>query len=218
MNSLAALLPAGSAVLVLGAHCDDVEIGAGGMLATLSHARPDLRIVWRVFSAEAGRAEETAAAARRLLPGATVDLEVAGFHGSHFPADWTGIKAALEALKPLRPALVLTHCRGDLHQDHRVIHELTWNTFRDHLILEYEIPKFDGDLGQPNAFFPLSREQLDRKVALLMDCFPSQRGRGWFTPETFIALARIRGIECAAPEGYAEAFYLRKARLQFGAA
>ena len=111
------------------------------------------------------------------------------------------------------PDLVLTHCRHDLHQDHRITNELTWNTFRNHAILEYEIPKFDGDLGVPNVFFPLTREQMKRKCDVLLDCFPSQRSRQWFTRDTFEALARLRGIECNAPEGYAEAFYGRKISL-----
>ncbi len=212
------LLPSDAKVLLLGAHCDDIEIGAGGLLDQLARARPQARFHWVSFSADGEREAETRTAARRLLAGVDLQCHVDRFRGSYFPTELAALKDRFEALKSLQPDLVLTHCRGDLHQDHRVIHGLTWNTFRDHLILEYEIPKFDGDLGQPNAFFPLSREQLDRKVAVLMDCFPSQRGRGWFTPETFIGLARIRGIECAAPEGYAEAFYLRKARLQFGGA
>ncbi len=116
-----------------------------------------------------------------------------------------------EALKArVTPDLVLTHYRDDLHQDHRVTNELTWNTFRDQMILEYEIPKFDGDLGTPNVFVPLTRTELDEKNRILLDCFPSQRDRPWFTRETFAAIARLRGIECNAPEGYAEAFYARK--------
>jgi LmbE family N-acetylglucosaminyl deacetylase len=139
------------------------------------------------------------------------------FRGSYFPQEYAALKDYFEEIKKTcQPDLILTHYRGDLHQDHRVVNELTWNTFRDHSILEYEIPKFDGDLGHPNAFVPLSRQQLQRKCDVLMDCFPSQAGRAWFTRDTFEAIARLRGIESNAPEGYAEAFYVRKARLAFG--
>ncbi|MCS6944486.1 MAG: PIG-L deacetylase family protein [Sutterellaceae bacterium] len=200
-------------ILLLGAHSDDIEIGCGGSLLRMAAAWPQARFHWITLSADAQRAAETRAAASRLLAGRMVDITVKDFRGSYFPYEGAAIKDYFEMLKPLAPDLIFTHCRHDLHQDHRVVHELTWNTFRDHLILEYEIPKFDGDLGTPNVFVTLSREQLRQKIEILLDCFPSQRSRQWFTRETFEALARLRGIECNAPEGFAEAFFARKLRL-----
>ena len=202
-------------ILLLGAHCDDIEVGCGGTVLTLAEKCSVARFVWITFSSDAERAAETRAAATLLLAGVRNTLvRVENFRGSYFPHDYAAIKDYFEELKQsVRPDLILTHFRGDLHQDHRVVNELTWNTFRDHLILEYEIPKYDGDLGVPNAFVPLSRAQLQRKCEVLMQCFPSQSERAWFTSETFEAIARLRGIECNAPEGYAEAFYGRKFRI-----
>lgn len=202
-------------VLLLGAHCDDVEIGCGATVARLAAHWPDARFVWVVFSSDPERERETRHAASRLFEGhRPPDLRVHRFTASHFPYEGARIKACFESLKEeLRPDLILTHCRGDLHQDHRVVHELTWNTFRNHLIAEYEIPKFDGDLGTPGVFVPLDADEIARKVSMLMDCFPSQHHRTWFTPSTFEGIARLRGIECAAPGGYAEAFHVRKMRL-----
>jgi LmbE family N-acetylglucosaminyl deacetylase len=138
------------------------------------------------------------------------------FRESYFPYVGAELKDYFETLKPIRPDLVLTHHRHDLHQDHRLISELTWNTFRDQLILEYEIPKYDGDLGTPNVFVPLERDVCERKVAYLMQAFETQRGRHWFTEETFRSLLRLRGVECRAPSGYAEAFHGRKLALSLG--
>jgi len=126
------------------------------------------------------------------------------------PFAGTEVKAVFEEMKPISPDLIFTHNRNDAHQDHRLIAELTWNTFRDHLILEYEIPKYDGDLGQPSVFLPLDSEVSERKVRYIMDTFESQRSKRWFQPETFRGLMRLRGMECNAPSGYAEAFYSRK--------
>jgi LmbE family N-acetylglucosaminyl deacetylase len=175
---------------------------------------PTARFVWVTLSSDAQRSAETHAAAARLLEGA-VDavVRVEEFKGSYFPHCGPALKDYFETLKAFNPDLILTHCRHDLHQDHRVVNELTWNTFRDHAILEYEIPKFDGDLGAPNVFFALSRAEMKRKCDVLIECFPSQRQRQWFTRDTFEAIARLRGIECNAPEGYAEAFYSRKLRV-----
>ena len=198
-------------VLVLGAHCDDIEIGCGATLARLSSSRPSLRVLWVTFSADVEREAETRNAAKRILQ-ATQDntIRVERFRESYFPECFGALKDCFETLKAFKPSLVFTHARNDLHQDHRVINELTWNAFRDHRILEYEIPKFDGDLGVPNVYVPLTRSELDAKCAMLSDSFPSQHLRRWFTRETFEALARLRGIECNAPAGYAEAFYGRK--------
>ena len=177
---------------------------------------PDTRFVWVTFSSDGERALETRTASARLLAGArNVTTLVESFRGSYFPYDGTAVKDYFETLKDYQPDLILTHYRLDLHQDHRVINELTWNTFRNHLILEYEIPKFDGDLGVPNVFVALTREQLNRKIDILLECFPSQHKRNWFTRDTFEAIARLRGIECNASSGFAEAFYGRKSRLSF---
>lgn len=201
-------------VLLLGAHCDDIEIGCGGTLLGMAAAWALTRFVWVTFSADAERAAETRAAAMRLLAGREVALRIETFRGSYFPYDGAAIKDYFESLKSIAPDLILTHYRNDLHQDHRVINELTWNTFRNHLVLEYEIPKFDGDLGTPNLYVPLTRRQLERKTQILLDCFPSQRTRAsWFTRATFEAMARLRGVECNAPDGFAEAFYCRKLSL-----
>jgi LmbE family N-acetylglucosaminyl deacetylase len=198
-------------ILLLGAHCDDVEIGCGGLVARLGREYPEARFVWVTLSADAVRGAETRAAAARLLPGAgRCELRLESFRASHFPYQGSALKDFFETLKVHQPSLVLTHCRGDLHQDHRLVNELSWNCFRDHAILEYEIPKYDGDLGSPNVYLPLTRDELRAKCDVLMDCFASQRARQWFTRDTFEALARLRGIECNAPEGYAEAFHGRK--------
>lgn len=203
-------------VMLLGAHCDDIEIGCGGTVALLARRLPHARFVWVTLSADDERERETRVAAQHLLEGVDeTEILVERFPGSYFPHCGRELKDYVEALKRFEPDLVLTHCRHDLHQDHRITNELAWNTFRRHAILEYEIPKFDGDLGAPNAFVPLTSTAMDQKCELLMRCFPSQHSRTWFTPETFRGLARIRGIECNAPGGYAEAFYARKMRLEF---
>ena len=198
-------------ILLLGAHCDDIEIGCGGTVMRLARQFASARFTWVTLSSDAQRAAETRAAAARLLEG-TRDavVRVEQFRGSYFPHDGAAIKDYFEGLKQFAPDLILTHCRHDLHQDHRITNELTWNTFRDHLILEYEIPKFDGDLGTPNVFVPLTRADMQRKCDILRECFPSQASRAWFTRDTFEAIARLRGVECNAPQGYAEAFYGRK--------
>jgi len=200
--------------LLLGAHSDDIEIGCGGTLQQLAARHPGARFVWVTLSADDAREAETRAAASRLLAGvADAQVIVERFRGSYFPQAYESLKDRFESLKTMQPDVVLTHARHDLHQDHRIVNELTWNTFRDHAVLEYEIPKFDGDIGQPNSYVPLTQAQLEHKCRVLMDCFASQRTRSWFTPETFRALARLRGIECNAPEGFAEAFFIRKLSL-----
>jgi LmbE family N-acetylglucosaminyl deacetylase len=202
-------------ILCIGAHCDDIEIGCGGTLVRWAREYPNARVIWAIFAGEAGRMEESRHAAARLLSGLPgLELRFFAFRGSYFPAEAAAIKDAFESLKgTVSPDVVLTHFLHDRHQDHAVLSELTWNTFRSHLILEYEIPKYEGDLGHPNLFVPLSREDLARKVDVLMECFPSQRARAWFTEDTFRGLARLRGIECAAASGFAEAFHARKACL-----
>jgi LmbE family N-acetylglucosaminyl deacetylase len=199
-------------LLCLGAHADDIEIGCGGTVLRLAAEVPDLAVRWVVFSGNERRAEEARHSAAAFLGGvAERRIEVMSFRDGYFPYVGAEIKDCFEVLKrEYRPSLVLTHWAGDAHQDHRLIAELTHNTFRDHLVLSYEIPKYDGDVGRPNFYVPLTRAQAARKVETLRRFFPSQAGRGWFTDETFLALARLRGIECNAPEGLAEAFHAKK--------
>jgi len=202
-------------LLCLGAHCDDIEIGCGGTVLRLGEHYPDLRVHWVVLSSSATRAAEARRSAERFLqPLRHREVVIKEFRNSYFPFVGAEIKEFFEELKvQVAPDLVLTHTRNDLHQDHRLTCELTWNTFRDHLILEYEIPKYDGDLGAPNAFVPLDPQHYNGKVEHLLECYPSQRDKHWFTRETFLALMRLRGMESNAPSGYAEAFYCRKAVL-----
>jgi len=199
-------------LLCIGAHCDDIEIGCGGTVLHLLEMNPALHVQWVVFSSDEQRAAEARAGADAVLAGsAGARVEIESFRGRYFPYVAAEIKERFDRLgSEARPDLVLTHYRQDLHQDHRLLCELTYNTFRDHLVLEYEIPKWDGDLGQPNVFVHLDRSHCDRKVAILLDAFPSQQGKHWFSEETFRAVMRIRGIESKSPSGYAEAFYCRK--------
>ena len=197
-------------ILCIGAHCDDIEIGCGGALLHWAAQYPRARFVWAIFASEDGRDAESRAAAQRLLGAARVEVRFFGFRASYFPAQLAEIKDAFETLKAIRPTLLLTHRLEDRHQDHRLLAELTWNTFRSHAVLEYEIPKYEGDLGHPNVFVPLETSVLDRKVDALLECFPSQHKRRWFTEDTFRAMARLRGIECDSPTGFAEAFHARK--------
>ena len=164
------------------------------------------------FSSDRVRAEEARAAARIVLADAgETEVSVEDFRGRFFPFIGAEIKEYFDGLgRDVRPDLVFTHFRDDLHQDHRLISDLTYNTFRDHAILEYEIPKWDGDLGRPNAYVNLDQAQCDAKIQTIMSCFPSQHDKHWFTEETFRGLARLRGIESKSPGGYAEAFYARK--------
>ena len=199
-------------LLCLGAHADDIEIGCGGTVLRLTAEMPDLIVRWIVFSGVGLREAEARNSAAAFLENvAEKQIEVLGFRDGYFPFQGADIKDCFEAVKGnFDPSLVLTHWQGDAHQDHRLVAELTHNTFRDHLVLEYEIPKYDGDLGNPTFFVPLTRVQLRRKVETISRHFPSQRGRSWFSDETFLAMARLRGVGCNAPEGVAEAFYARK--------
>jgi LmbE family N-acetylglucosaminyl deacetylase len=203
-------------VLCLGAHSDDIEIGCGGLILSLSKGRRPVDVTWVVFSAPAQREREARRGAATFLKGASrTRIVINQFRDGHFPYEGAAVKAVFETLKrETTPDLVLTHYRDDRHQDHRVLSDLAWNTFRDHWVLEYEIPKFDGDLGQPNCFVPLDRATAVRKAKYLEKVFGTQRDKHWFTSETFMGLMRLRGMECHAPSGYAEAFYSRKTVVQ----
>jgi LmbE family N-acetylglucosaminyl deacetylase len=216
--SLASPPGAGLRVLCLGAHSDDIEIGCGGTLLSLMKARPDVEIMWVVFSASGTREQEATASASVFLDGAAKsEVQVHGFRDGFLPFHWGDVKELFEGIKSrFSPDIVFTHRGEDRHQDHRLLSELAWNTFRSHLVLEYEIPKYDADLGQPNLFVALDEENRARKVHLLMEHFGTQRSKSWFSPETFNGLMRIRGIECASPTGYAEGFHARKLMFQIG--
>lgn len=198
-------------VLCLGAHADDIEIGCGGTMLRLLSERARVTVHWVVFTSNEVREREARRSAQRFLARAHAStVRVERFRDGFLPYDGAEVKEVFEALKSVAPDLIFTHRGDDAHQDHRLVAELTWNTFRDHSILEYEIPKYDADLRQPNVFVPLASAIRRRKVRAVLDGFPSQRRKRWFTAETFDAVMRLRGIECAAREGYAEAFHARK--------
>ncbi len=201
-------------VLALGAHSDDIEIGAGGAILSWIASGAEVSVDWCALSAPGERADEARASAMEFLAGAKqAEVHLGEFRDGYIPAERTAVKDWVEGLKRLeKPDVVLCHQRNDAHQDHRMVCELAWNTFRDHLILEYEIPKWDGDLGQPNIYVPLSEEVLARKIELLHKHFGTQRSKAWFDDETFRGLARLRGVECR--ERYAEAFFARKLLLK----
>ena len=202
-------------ILCLGAHSDDIEIGCGGTILKLTEEHPGLELMWVVFSAEGVRNEEARDSAKAFLAkAARSHVLVKDFRGSFFPFQGEEIKEFFETLKPFQPDLVLTHYRDDRHQDHRVLSDLAWNTFRSHVILEYEIPKYDGDFGVPNFFIPISEAHCRKKAQLLRKHFKSQANKHWFTEELFMATPRLRGMECDAPTHYAEAFYSRKMLLR----
>lgn len=203
------------AVLCLGAHSDDIEIGAGGTILQWMSAGTKLDVTWCVLSGTGPREAEARASATDFLAGADrARIEVHQFRDGFFPAESAEIKAWFEGLKGrIAPDVILTHHSDDAHQDHREVNRLTWNTFRDHTILEYEIPKWDGDLGRPNVYVPLDEATMTRKVELLIRHFGTQRSKHWFDAETFRGLARLRAMECRAPGRYAEAFHARKLAL-----
>jgi len=198
-------------VLCLGAHSDDLEIGCGGTILHLIRTNPNLSVHWIVFSGSGERGAEARQSAEQFLAGVkSKQIIVKEYRDGFFPYSGGPIKDEFDALKKtISPDLIFTHCRHDLHQDHRLINELTWNTFRDHLILEYEIPKYDGDLGAPNLFVPLDDDIVNQKTGILLSVFRSQAGKQWFNDELFRSLMRLRGMECAH-SGYAEAFHVRK--------
>jgi LmbE family N-acetylglucosaminyl deacetylase len=215
MHALHAHLGRRPTILCLGAHSDDIEIGCGGTILTLLARHPSARVCWIVFSAGGRRAAEARRSAARFLRGArTADVRLHEFRDGFFPYDGAAIKEVFETLKPVAPDLIFTHHDRDRHQDHRLVSELTWNTFRDHVILEYEVPKYDADLGWPNVFVPLSAATRRRKLAILHEVFATQRAKRWFGAATFDGLMRLRGVESAARQRYAEAFHVRKLTLE----
>jgi LmbE family N-acetylglucosaminyl deacetylase len=199
-------------VLALGAHADDIEIGCGGTILQLIADGIVDRLTWVVLSGSGPRGGEARDSAAKFLKDVHRSrVVVAEFRDGFFPYGGPELKEFFEELKgQMQPDLILTHRRADQHQDHRLVAELTWNTWRDNVILEYEIPKYEGDLGAPNLFVPLSRELCDQKVELLLEGFPSQAARRWFSADTFWSLLRSRGLECNAPSGLAEGLYARK--------
>jgi len=213
------LRPRGRSALCVscfGAHSDDIEIGCGGTLLALAESGVRLKVRWVVLSASGARAAEARRGAGRFLRRAAgSEVVLGGFRDGFFPFEGAAVKEYLEIHRRSgpEPDVIFTHFRNDRHQDHRLVGDLIWNTYRDHLVLEYEIPKYDGDLGAPNAFVPIPAPTARRKVKHLREVFASQRSKRWFTDDTFLGLMRLRGIECGAPGGYAEAFYARKLRL-----
>jgi LmbE family N-acetylglucosaminyl deacetylase len=198
-------------VLCLGAHSDDIEIGCGATLLYLKQAFPGLKFHWIVFTAAGARSHEAAKAAELFTSGCEKNVVLKDFRDGFLPYNGHAVKEFFEQIKStVDPDLIFTHWQGDAHQDHRLLSELTWNTFRNHLILEYEIPKYDGDMGRPNFFVPLETPLCEQKIDHLFTAFATQRSKNWFDRETFRGLMRLRGMEAASPSGYAEAFYARK--------
>lgn len=203
-------------ILCIGAHADDIEIGCGGTILKLLETHPGSRVVWVVLAARGDRRKEAVKSAAAFLRGAgSTKIITKAFRESYLPYQGKEVKEYFDTLpQVIDPDLVFTHYRHDLHQDHRILCELTWNTYRRHQILEYEIPKYDGDLDQPNLYVPLTDEVSREKVRLLIEGFATQHSKPWFTEETFYGLLRIRGIESPKPTRYAEAFYARKVVLE----
>lgn len=199
-------------ILCIGAHPDDIEIGCGGTVRRLLELNPQVHVEWVVLSSNDERSAEARASAESLLDGAaSTGVRIEAFQESYFPYHGAEMKHFFDILgRETAPDLILTHHGNDLHQDHRLVADLTWNTWRDHLILEYEVPKYDGDLGRPNVFVSLDQSQCTRKVETLMKFFGSQKTKYWFTEDTFWGLLRLRGVESRSPSGYAEGFHCRK--------
>jgi LmbE family N-acetylglucosaminyl deacetylase len=199
-------------ILCLGSHSDDIEIGCGGTILKLAKKYPDSKFHWVVFSATGSRKAEAQRGAELFTKSAQLQGPLLqSFPDGFMQFAGSEVKTVFEQLKEVvSPDLIFTHSRKDAHQDHRLLAEMTWHTFRDHLILEYEIPKYDGDLGQPSFFVRLDDETCQKKVQHIMDIFRSQHGKSWFQESTFLSLMRLRGVECNSPSGYAEAFYCRK--------
>jgi LmbE family N-acetylglucosaminyl deacetylase len=199
-------------ILCLGAHCDDIEIGCGGSILKLLDGNKGIDVSWIVFSSDDVREKEAWNSANDFLRSAKRKyIEINKFRNSFFPFQGADIKEYFEKLKQnCHPDIIFTHYRKDLHQDHRLVSDLTWNTFRNHLILEYEIPKYDGDLGSPNFFVHLDEAHCRDKTDKILKYFESQNDKEWFTTDTFLSILRLRGVESNAPDRYAEGFYCRK--------
>jgi len=199
-------------LLCLGAHCDDIEIGCGGTILKLIEEYKINQVKWIVFSSNKTRKEEALVSARQFLTSLkSVDIQILDFKDGYLPAVWSRVKDEFEKLKKdFNPDIIFTHYRNDLHQDHRVINELTWNTYRNHLIFEYEIPKYDGDWGNPNLFVPLDEREVNRKQEIILNSFTSQLGKQWLDETLLTSVVRLRGIECASKSNFAEALYCRK--------
>lgn len=199
-------------ILCLGAHCDDVDIGCGGALLSLLSRYPEADVTWVIFSAHGEREKELRASARRFLrDAASSRIVTRNYRDGFMPAEFAAIKEDFEGLKKLpRPDVIFTHRRDDRHQDHRLVAELTWNTYRDHLILEYEVAKYEGDLTTPSAYVGLEPAEVERKIRILLGSYHSQRSKRWFTADTFRGLMRLRGIESGAASGWAEGFHASK--------
>jgi len=201
-------------ILCLGAHSDDIEIGCGGTILHLREQHPNCAFEWVVFSAAGVREAEALRGAESFAGLTRERVALRKFRDGFMPFEGAEVKAVFEELKSaISPDLIFTHNRDDVHQDHRLIAELTWQTFRDHLILEYEIPKYDGDIGRPNVYVPLKPELGQTKAQWIFETFESQRTKRWFQERTFLSLMRLRGMECNAPSGIGEAFYCRKITL-----
>lgn len=202
----------GLKLLCLGAHCDDIEIGCGGTILKLIDEYEIDQITWVVFTSNDVRKQEAICSAKQFLKSVkNVDIQVLDFQDGFLPSTWSNVKAEFEKIKQdFLPDIIFTHYRNDLHQDHRTLNELTWNTFRNHLILEYEILKYDGDLGTPNLFVPLKNNQIKEKKEIIINSFKSQLNKQWFDDMLLTSTMRIRGVECASESKYAEAFYCRK--------
>ncbi|NND06262.1 MAG: PIG-L family deacetylase [Saprospiraceae bacterium] len=202
-------------VIAFGAHCDDIEIGCGGTLLKWMSEEKIQQIIWVVFSSTEKRKLEALQSADLYLANIPeCEIFIHDYRDAYLSFSAQEIKYQFEEIKQwMDPDVVFTHYRNDRHQDHRLLSDLAWNTFRNHLILEYEIPKYDGDLHTPNGYVSLPTEQVDRKIELLLGCYHSQVSKHWFDAETFKSLMRIRGLECGSPSRYAEAFHLRKCLL-----
>ncbi|HUG70550.1 MAG TPA: PIG-L deacetylase family protein [Pirellulaceae bacterium] len=205
-------------ILCLGAHPDDIEIGCGATVAQVARACPQAQFTYVLLSGSPERAREAEVAIRRLLPSTSQPRVILkSFRDSFFPYQGGEIKEFFHGLAlEVAPDLIFTHRREDLHQDHRLLAELTYNAFRAQLVFEYEIPKYDGDLTTPNVYVPLSRQQAEMKIETIMESFGSQHDKRWFTQDTFWATLRIRGIECHSESGLAEGLYCRKAQIAIG--
>ena len=202
-------------ILCIGAHCDDIEIGCGGTLLQLQKSRSDLRVDWVVLTGSPARRAEASASMKKLVPKKfRGELLLGDFPDARLPGIYVELKDFFDDLRSrFNPDLLFSHWKDDAHQDHRITSELTWGAFRDHLILEYEIPKWDGDLTTPNFYVPLGKDAVQRKIDVLMSVYGSQRSKDWFTEDTFMALMRLRGLESRASSHHAEGFHVRKAVL-----